>query len=242
MNPTIQQLKELQQFDTQYINLRKKQKAGPEEVESLRKQIADLAATVLEHEETIQKRNAEAALLEVETAKLTEELESQEKKLTIVKNKREYEAVETTMKDLKDKIKTLESQTIALNESAEDEQHDVDELAESIAKLESKADKLEKEVAAEGETLTKALTDIKNRRKAFAAKIRDRDALEQYEQIIRSRGGLAIARMDENGTCQGCYRALTTNTQSSIMSEKLTKCSGCGRFLFTESVPVIDEE
>ena len=60
----------------------------------------------------------------------------------------------------------------------------------------------------------------------------DPTSLQHYETLRKSKGGLAVARV-ERGLCQGCRMSLPTHLQQQVRNGRQTVfCSSCGRMLF----------
>ena len=60
----------------------------------------------------------------------------------------------------------------------------------------------------------------------------DPSTLQRYEPIRKSKGGLAVAKV-ERGLCQGCKMSLPTHQQQRVRSGRQeVLCSSCGRLLF----------
>ena len=56
-------------------------------------------------------------------------------------------------------------------------------------------------------------------------------SLQHYETLRKSKGGLAVAKV-ERGLCQGCRMSLPTHQQQRVRSGRQTVlCSSCGRML-----------
>mgnify|MGYP000933253803 CR=1 FL=1 len=60
----------------------------------------------------------------------------------------------------------------------------------------------------------------------------DPSTLQRYETLRKSKGGLAVAKV-ERGLCQGCRMSLPTHQQQRVRSgSHEVLCSSCGRLLF----------
>ncbi len=60
----------------------------------------------------------------------------------------------------------------------------------------------------------------------------DPSTLQRYEALRKSKGGLAVAKV-ERGLCQGCRMSLPTHQQQRVRSGRQeVLCSSCGRLLF----------
>jgi len=60
----------------------------------------------------------------------------------------------------------------------------------------------------------------------------DPSSIQRYEVLRKSKGGLAVARV-ERGLCQGCKMSLPTHQQQRVRAgSQVVLCSSCGRMLF----------
>ena len=60
----------------------------------------------------------------------------------------------------------------------------------------------------------------------------DPTSLQHYETLRKSKGGLAVAKV-QRGLCQGCRMSLPTHQQQRVRNGRQTVlCSSCGRILF----------
>jgi predicted nucleic acid-binding Zn-ribbon protein len=60
----------------------------------------------------------------------------------------------------------------------------------------------------------------------------DPTSMQRYDVLRKSKGGLAVARV-ERGLCQGCKMSLPTHQQQRVRSgSQVVLCSSCGRMLF----------
>ena len=100
------------------------------------------------------------------------------------------------------------------------------ELAETRATWVSRQAELKDQIgvlAAEQEDLAK--------RRGTLVETLEPVALQQYERIRMTKGGLAVAKV-ERGLCQGCRMSLPTQQQQQVRSGRQTVlCSSCGRIL-----------
>ena len=56
-------------------------------------------------------------------------------------------------------------------------------------------------------------------------------ALEQYERIRKSKGGIAVVKVKDGNACGGCNIALTRQQIIEVSSADIVVCENCGRML-----------
>ena len=114
----------------------------------------------------------------------------------------------------------------------------VEEAPPKKSKLESKLDEAKAaweirrtELQASLKELNAEKAGFEGRRSKMTDSL-DPSTLERYEALRKSKGGLAVAKV-ERGLCQGCRMSLPTHQQQRVRSGRQeVLCSSCGRLLF----------
>lgn len=232
----IEDLKALQEIDTELLGVRRRQKAGPREREqrlaerdTLQKQ---LAAKKIE----LQNAQIQADELDLQVKNCDKEIEDHKEKLRQVTNNREYTAARSSIDSANERRSQIETQALEQMERVELLQKEVGRLEEKIREIDGVIANLDVDIAKESEELQKQVESIRERRNACKEKI-DPEALSTYEMVIRSNAGTAVVEVID-GACQGCFRQLSPNLASKAsVGKELVRCDSCGRFLFTRARP-----
>lgn len=75
--------------------------------------------------------------------------------------------------------------------------------------------------------------ELRTERESLAAKVPE-SIMPLYERLMKSKNGLALARMHE-GKCEGCHMKLIPSTVVTVQTGKeLARCEDCGRILYIE--------
>ena len=142
------------------------------------------------------------------------DLESLEREASNVR--RLVEQQETTLTEIADRIEQAESRKTELRSKLEEVRN-----AWGIRKAE----------------LLQAIKELKAKRAGFEGQRSkltegwDPTSLQHYETLRKSKGGLAVAKV-ERGLCQGCRMSLPTHQQQRVRNGHHTVlCSSCGRML-----------
>jgi hypothetical protein len=114
----------------------------------------------------------------------------------------------------------------------------VEEAQTKKSKLESKLDEAKAaweirrtELQASLKELNAEKAGFEGRRSKMTDSL-DPSTLERYEALRKTKGGLAVAKV-ERGLCQGCRMSLPTHQQQRVRSGRQeVLCSSCGRLLF----------
>lgn len=75
--------------------------------------------------------------------------------------------------------------------------------------------------------------EVSAEREALASRIPD-SVLPLYQRLMKSKGGLAVAPMQDS-KCGGCHMKLITSTVVAVQSgREIARCEDCGRILYCE--------
>lgn len=75
--------------------------------------------------------------------------------------------------------------------------------------------------------------EVKTERETLAARVPE-SIMPLYERLMKSKNGLALARMHE-GKCEGCHMKLIPSTVVAVQTgRELARCEDCGRILYIE--------
>ena len=114
----------------------------------------------------------------------------------------------------------------------------VEEAQTKKSKLESKLDEAKADWEIRRTELQASLKELNAEKAGFEGRRSkmtdslDPSTLERYEALRKSKGGLAVAKV-ERGLCQGCRMSLPTHQQQRVRSGRQeVLCSSCGRLLF----------
>ena len=111
---------------------------------------------------------------------------------------------------------------LAGDEAAVTRAHDRTLVAEDLAAIAQRRERLEsecREVATERETLASHVPEA---------------VLPLYQRLMKSKNGLAVAPM-RDATCGGCHMKLIASTVVAVQSAReIVRCEDCGRILYVE--------
>lgn len=149
-----------------------------------------------------------------------------------VTNPRELQAMQDEIASLKRRIGQLEDQELEIMEQIEPLDADLAQLAGQQASLDEQAAALRGTIAEEEVALEEQLAAARAERDELAGGV-DPELMAEYEQVRRSSGGIAIARL-VSGHCGGCHLALSAVELDRIKHlppEAPAHCEECGRLL-----------
>lgn len=231
MNSDLEKLIRLQQLETTAEDARRRIAEQPERSHALDarlQQARDVLAGVKARLAAAQeKRRAD----EKDVAAVQTRLAKYKDQLLEVKTNREYTAMLHEIEAAQNDIKVREDRILEIMMES-------DELGAHLKKSEAELKTAEKEIAGERAALDKemasiraALEDASAARQKLASEI-DRRALGMFEQVAKSRKGLAVAEA-RNGLCTICHVRLRPQVFNEIRRNAgIIQCDSCQRILY----------
>ncbi len=144
-------------------------------------------------------------------------------------NPKELSNLQTEAEDLKGKCSRLEDQALELMEK-------IDRIKASLAAAEDHLRATETQRERQKQLLEAELARFQaehtqlSRQKNELWLLFDAATLELY-QSIKQRRGTAVAKV-EQGTCRGCWIAISSGELQEAKGNRIVKCSSCGRILY----------
>jgi hypothetical protein len=142
---------------------------------------------------------------------------------------RETEHMRLEVQSLHGQREALEEKVLAMLERldpARELKADLDARAAAVA--EEKA-ALEKKIKAEWKKIDAELARKEGRKKEALSPVPN-DLVEMYENLRRSKEGVAIGRF-EHGVCGGCHMTLSPAEQAEAFADEIPRCVHCRRLL-----------
>lgn len=243
LRPQLALLYQLQERDLELLSIQ-------ETLQTIPRQIAQLAAGITQYEEDIAAKSAELAEAEKAQRSKNAEIEmnavQREKYQTeqrVVTSNEAYTALERQIEFLDREDEAAEDTILVLME-------ETDRLKEELAELEIKVNKEKEKTATETKQLQQEMQALEtesneklNQRKAFLAKI-DKTLRDTYHRWMKSRlasnskaarAKTGFVALGKNGICSSCRIAIQPQTLKEAQKyEKPVYCSSCKRLLYVE--------
>lgn len=180
-------------------------------------------------------RKAERALrnAEAETKELRVEIEQSEARLYggTIRNPKEVQDLQKKVESLKRHLAEREDTQLDAMLSLEEAETARREAKKALELAQVAALSQNHALREEAESLEESLSKLEHQRKAILPDISPA-ALARYEELRRTRRGLAVSVMREE-SCDACGAPLTPALQQKIRaSSELVVCPSCGRILY----------
>ena len=148
-----------------------------------------------------------------------------------VTNPRDLESLEREASNVLHLVEQQESALAEIATKIEEAQTKKTELESKLGEAKAAWKIRQSELQAALKELNAERTGFEGQRSKLTEGL-DPTSLQQYESLRKTKGGLAVAKV-ERGLCQGCRMSLPTHQQQRVRGgQQLVLCSSCGRMLF----------
>lgn len=207
------------------LDLDERQAAAEREASEGRETLVALQRDLTAQKRAVQRLEAELAAHEADLAEREERLYS-----GTVTNPRELQQLEGQLVLLRRAQERLTEEILTAWEAVDSAEQHLTALEERIKAAVAAATARASEASGQDSRLTERLANARTRRAAILPQI-DARLLGQYEKLAKTRGGRALARV-ENRVCQGCRVELPTSAHAPLAADAPGLCPHCGRILF----------
>lgn len=231
MHPDLERLVHLQQIETSAEEARRKIAEHPQRVQAIEQQLAAAREAVEAVRQRLtdcqNSRRAEEKELAVTQARLAKYKDQ----LLEVKTNREYQAMQHEIEAAQSDIRIHEDRILETMIEA-------DELTAAVKRSEAELKAAERDAALEQETIAgerAALEADLDRASGVSASLAAEispEALAIFEQVARSRRGVAVAEA-RNGLCTICHVRLRPQVFNEVRrNDSIIQCDSCRRILY----------
>lgn len=230
----LNNLVQLQTIDTQIYALRAEKEAKPEEIKALeaafeekKQNLANLEKTALD----LQKQRKEK---ELELATKEENIKKLQSQLYTLKTNKEYQAMIQQINGAKADASVIEDKILGSLDQTEKLKQDVEKEKARLNEEEKIFNEQKNKIQNRIKEIDDRLSQLEAQRQQVIPTI-DRKIFAQYERILLSRDGLAIASVHDN-SCKGCNMFVPPQVINLIrMYERIITCEVCNRILYIEN-------
>lgn len=232
----ILNLVELQKIDSEIYALNMQKTLKPQAIKELeaifegkKKHLAELEKLALD----LQKQRKDR---ELELASKEEGVKKLQTQLYTLKTNKEYQAMLQQIQDAKADASLIEDKILESMDQVEQSKVDMEKEKQHLKDEEQKFNVEKKKIEASIKEIDDRLAQLDSQRKQAAPNV-DAKILNQYERILESRDGLALAAVKDN-SCKGCNMLVPPQVINLIkMYERLITCEVCNRILYISDEP-----
>ncbi len=231
---------DLQVLDRQLQELEQTLATIAGKVETLREQNASNQEELQRLTEEDQQAAAARKKAEKDLAEGEARIRNKRMRLNMVRTDKELQALTLEVESLKETNQRLETELLAMIESADPRAARIKELGELIAKGRAALAEGEKEIAAQVEELKTSIASKRRERDKVASEVQP-NLLQRYNTLFTRRQGIAVA-LAKGGSCMGCRRLLPPQLFNEIQKHlQIHFCPNCQRILYFEEKPAEQE-
>lgn len=227
----IARLSRLQEIDSEIYFLKQEKEVKPAEIKALelafeekKKHLAELDKGLLD----LQKQRKER---ELELASQEENVKKLQAQLYTLKTNKEYQAMLTEINGAKADASMIEDKILEIFSQADKVKAEADQEKARLKDEEAKFSEQKNKVDIRVKEIDDRLAQLEAQKKQASVDI-DHKILKQYERILTSRDGLAIAEV-RNNSCKGCNMLVPAQVINLIkMYQRIVTCEVCNRMLY----------
>ncbi|MFQ5988456.1 MAG: zinc ribbon domain-containing protein [Candidatus Methylomirabilales bacterium] len=231
MREDLTQVVDLQSLDLEIARLQKEVEKIPREIAESEQQLANSRGAWEQAREHLAALEQLRKTKERELEDVTAEQRKRQNRLVEIKKQHEYDAVRKEIDGLKERRSKLEDEILELFDQIEAAQAGVRSEEARFQAGEKMFN--EQRTTKEGELkrLYEELGRLQEER-GHQASLVEPGLLQTYQRLVRSRGGVAVVPV-KDGSCLGCYVALTPQTYNELRKgDVLLSCANCQRILY----------
>ena len=148
-----------------------------------------------------------------------------------ITNPRDLESLEREASNVRQLVEQHETTLLEITERIEEAQNKKSEQETKLGEARAAWEIRQAELQAAIKELNVERAGFEGQRSKLT-EVLDPTSLQHYEVLRKSKGGLAVVKV-QRGLCQGCRMSLPTHQQQSVRNGRQTVlCSSCGRMLF----------
>ncbi len=235
MSVTTSSLRELHELHQRISRLRDQLDRGPRQLEAKRKVLAQRRESLEKATADLKSTKVHSHQKEIDRKAIDGRINQLQLQINTAKSNKEYTALVSERDTAQKSRAVIEDGILEIMMHEEEKSKEIQSLQTDVKRLEQESAELERETNKQGTELTSKLTEAESQRSA-AESLLPGDMRDIYRRLVERRGSDSLASVN-NGTCTGCYTAITPQMQTQLMLSELVVCKSCGRILYLEDIP-----
>jgi predicted nucleic acid-binding Zn-ribbon protein len=232
MDAQLRALIDLQKIDARIAALEVEAARIPREIAAVRGAVEAARAQVEQTKTRLDAARKEQRALEKDLEVVQAKRVKTEGRLYEVKTNKEYSAVLVEIEDIKQEKARMEDQILTLMEAHERLGVEIREAEAYHKGRQAQGQEEEAQLQAALAEVEADLALVRRERSELAATL-PAPTLADYDNLLRARGGLAIAEVAKPQSCGGCRVTLPPQRLQELKQQNaLIRCESCGRYLY----------
>ncbi|WP_028574304.1 zinc ribbon domain-containing protein [Desulfonatronovibrio hydrogenovorans] len=229
----IKKLVELQQVDSEMIQLKTRLIEAPKHLEELQSTLEALEDQKSQVQERLDLLNQQKSKLEHDIGEDSNKVKKSKNKLMMVNNTKEYHAMMREMDNLEKLNRFREEEMTNLIEDINIHQDKKEDLTTRIESLREELTISQSTLDSEMDKINKRINELEKSRKKACANV-PVPILSRYN-FIKDRLNNPVIVSVKRGVCTGCYISIPPQSFIEIQKgEQILSCPNCQRLIFWE--------
>lgn len=241
MMAELEHLVQLQKLDDEIRVLESRLTQIPNEIAALQKEIAEEGENLDRATKAVAEAQKAQKTHEAKLAAAEEKVRKYKDQLMSVKTNDEYRAMQHQIEVATKEVSDVEDEILHDFDAVKDLEEKKKQRQAELQKGQKEISAMEKELEAERARLEEEASERRKGRELLLPQIPE-DLLEDYDQIARTRGGVAVAEaVDER--CQVCMVRMRPQIfQDLRLGGKILHCESCRRILYYQEKEMEQEQ
>lgn len=231
MQNQLKAILDIQEFDIKMIRLMKLKKARQKELNEIDSLKKDLSEKIITKEEEIDTFKEQVSIYETSIQEVKEKIKHFEGQQDLVKKIDEFNALNQEISHADRERANLEQKLNAAADALMAEEEVLTSLQEAVVSTTENSKMLEEEIHANIAQINKEGAALKLERDQLVAKA-DQTIMKIYEKLINNKRDRVVVPIT-NRCCSGCHIILTAQQENLVRKgERLIFCEHCSRILY----------
>ncbi len=159
-----------------------------------------------------------------------QQITKHQQQLNKAESKKEYDALQTEIKQEREKCRQLEDEILQAMTEGEEQTAKLPELEKAVKQAKEELARYEQSSAERLVGLRTQLAEAQQQLAEAEAQIPG-DFRGQYNRIVNAMGPEALAAV-RNRTCSACHTEITAQNYNDVLTGQFVQCKSCGRILY----------
>lgn len=227
----INKLIDLQKLDSEILSHKRIIEEKPKEILALEAAFEEKKSKLKDLEAQVKDLQVKHKGKETELSSKEENIKKLQTQLYSLKTNKEYQAMLTEIAGHKADCSVIEEDILKIFEEVDNTNSQARKEKEYLVEQEKQLNQEKAKVDQEVSDANVQLNNLEEKRKTMAQAV-DAQLLKNYERILESRGGLAVAEV-KNDSCQGCFMNMPPQVINEIkLGKNIVVCEMCNRILY----------
>lgn len=235
MENKLRTLYALQLIDNSLDEIEEMKGDLPGEVRLLEENVSELRNKIAEFEATMKGAFSQRDNADSEIISFKEKIEKYKSQQFQVRNNKEYDALTREMDQAAESIARLEKEMTSLENKGTIARTDIEQAKKELEDSIARLDEKKADLAQVSKNTEEEELKYKHERDKVVVRIKKPD-MRMYDRIRNAKNGRAIVPV-KRGACGGCYTALPPQKVLELkLNNQLYTCERCGRIIVSEEI------